>query len=102
MKKNIFLLIVFTVSIFYAQVKDKSFIQEYHKPYQLRTDLQNNVKAIIVDEFDMVWAGTKAGLFKLDNKRKEWMAILDSSNQGPINDLFIDSEGNKVGLYGDA
>ncbi len=93
MKKNIILLLVFIVSIISAQVEDEPFIQEYHKPYPLETEKQNDVRTIVVDESNNVWAGTKAGLLNLDNSRKEWIAVLDSSDQGPINDLFIDSEG---------
>ncbi len=93
--KNILYIIVFIVTysatIVVGQVKDIPFTQEYHKPFPLETNEQNDVKAIIVDNSDDVWAGTKAGLFKLNRSAKVWETILEEENQGPINDLFIDS-----------
>ncbi|MCP5061570.1 MAG: regulator [Ignavibacteriae bacterium] len=87
-----YIVIIFAVTT-YSQVKDNPFTQEYHKPYPLATDNQNNVRTIIVDNADDVWAGTKAGLFKFNKLTRVWSSTLDSSNQGPINDLFVDSDG---------
>ncbi|VAX15745.1 hypothetical protein MNBD_IGNAVI01-2650 [hydrothermal vent metagenome] len=89
---TIYIALVISTTIF-AGIKDKPFTQEYHKPYPLQTNEQNDVKAIVVDNSDNIWAGTKAGLFKLDKTTDIWKPILDKKNQGPINDLFIDSKG---------
>ncbi|RLD83379.1 MAG: regulator, partial [Bacteroidetes bacterium] len=70
------------------------FIQEYHQAYSLGDDKQkNDVRRIAVDHLGKVWAGTKAGLFTLDQVSGEWKAMLDSANQGPVYDLFVDSKG---------
>lgn len=91
--KLLAIFLIITSSFAYMQVKDKSFTQEYHKPYPLSTEKQNDVRAINVDNTNNVWAGTKAGLFKLDKSANSWESILDSVNQGPINDLLVDSKG---------
>ena len=96
MKKTIQLALyisVFITANFLAAIEDKPFTQEYHKPYSLSTKEQNDVRTIAVDKLDNVWAGTKAGLFKLDKSTRNWDSILDSLNQGPINDLFVDPKG---------
>lgn len=90
---RIWVIIFLIASTYFGATKDKPFAQEYHKPYPLETNGQNNVKAIVVDNSDDVWAGTKAGLFKLNKSANVWEPILDKENQGPINDLFIDSNG---------
>lgn len=77
-----------------AGIKDNPFTQEFHKPYPLITNDQNDVNVIAIDHSDNVWAGTKAGLFKLDKSTDTWKPILDPEDQGPINDLFIDSNGS--------
>ncbi|MEN8191275.1 MAG: regulator [Bacteroidota bacterium] len=82
--------IIFTVTNL-AQVQDKPFWQEYHKPYPLQNNQQNDVRTIAVDKSDNVWAGSKAGLFKLNRSTGKWIAALDSSEQGPINDIFVDN-----------
>ena len=96
MKKTIqifFYITLFVTSSILSAIKDKPFTQEYHKPYPLLTQGQNDVKAIAVDLSGTVWAGTKAGLFKLDRSTATWDSMLDTTNQGPINDLFVDSKG---------
>ena len=78
----------------YAGITDKPFIQEYHQAYRLGSTVErNDVRTIIVDQSGQVWAGTKAGLFVLDQDIKEWKGMIDLTNQGPINDLFVDSKG---------
>jgi len=87
------LITFFIISINYGAIEDKPFTQEYHKPYPLATEKQNDVRAITVDTANDVWAGTKIGLFKLNKQTREWVSMLDSTNQGPINDLYVDSKG---------
>jgi Two component regulator propeller len=95
MYKNIgsavLILFVFVTS-FSAAIKDTSFVQEYHKPFPFQTEEQNDVRTIVVDSADNVWAGTKSGLFKLNRTSNEWESMLDTTNQGPIYDLFVDSK----------
>ena len=103
MKQNIlFVFIILAIPLFSgnkpvqnsnAGIKDTLFIQEYHQAYKLgSTNEINDVRSILVDQSGHVWAGTKAGLFILDLTSKKWKGMLDSINQGPINDLFIDSK----------
>lgn len=87
-----YFLIFFTFPDF-AFNKEKPFIQEYHKPFPLQTTDQNDVRAIAVDVSGEVWAGTKAGLFRLDQRKGRWKSILSDADQGPVYDLFIDTKG---------
>jgi len=77
----------------FAVNKEKPFTQEYHKPFPLLTNDQNDVRTIAVDLSGTVWAGTKAGLFKLDQKSGNWKSVLNDTQQGPIYDLFVDAKG---------
>jgi len=78
----------------YAGIKDKHFTQEYHQPYRLGSMVErNDVRTIVVDQSGQVLVGTKVGLFVLDQDKEEWKGMIDSTNQGPINDLFVDSKG---------
>jgi len=92
--RKIFYFVLLITSTSIGGIKDKPFTQEYHKPFPLETSEQNDVKAIAVDNSDNVWAGTKAGLFKLNKSTNVWEAILDDEDQGPINDLFVDLNGS--------
>jgi len=75
-------------------IEDKPFIQEYHQPYSLGSSVEkNDVRTIAVDKSGQVWAGTKAGLFVLDQNTGQWEGILDIKNQGPVYDLFVDDGG---------
>lgn len=77
-----------------AGIKDKPFTQEYHQAYRLGSTVErNDVRTIVVDQSGQVWAGTKVGLFVLDQDKEEWKGMIDSTNQGPVNDLFVDSKG---------
>lgn len=86
-------LTVFNTSFIFAGLNDKPFIQEYHKPYPLQTKEQNDVRTIVVDKSDQIWAGTISGLFKLNRSSNKWESMLDTEDQGPIFDLFVDSNG---------
>ena len=74
--KNRILLILgitfFITSTYFGAIKDEPFTQEYHKPYPLQSKEENDVRAIAVDLSGVVWAGTKAGLFKLDKSTNVW------------------------------
>jgi len=91
-----FLVILFQANIVHCQnkIKDNPFVQEFHQAYPLGTDAEkNDVHRVLVDQKGKVWAGTKAGLFTLNQQSGKWQAMLDTANQGPINDLFEDSKG---------
>lgn len=76
-------------------IKDQAFSQEYQRAYPLGKEVLNNdVRRVLIDKHGKVWAGTKAGLFSLNQSSGKWQAMLDTANQGPINDLFEDSKGN--------
>ncbi|MCK5134226.1 MAG: hypothetical protein KAR19_00445 [Bacteroidales bacterium] len=76
-------------------IEDKPFIQEVHQAYELGSMAErNDIRTIVVDHSGQVWAGTKAGLFVLDQDKEEWKGMIESTNQGPINDLFVDSKGS--------
>lgn len=87
-----YFLLIFKVTLF-AFNKEKPFRQEYHEPYPLQTTEQNDVRAIAVDLSGTVWAGTKAGLFKLDQLNSNWKSVLSDKDQGPVYDLFVDTKG---------
>ncbi len=95
--KSFRFLLLLSVSVMtqaYAGIKDTLFIQEYHQAYRLGSSFErNDVRCILVDGSGKVWAGTKAGVFTLESSKNKWTGRLDSINQGPINDLFLDSEG---------
>ena len=77
----------------FAGIPDEPFWQEYHVPYPLATREANDVRTIAVDSSDRVWAGTKAGLFFLNETAGEWQAALPPQQQGPVFDLYVDSKG---------
>jgi hypothetical protein len=83
----------FTLSLLaLAGIPDEPFWQEYHVPYPLPVKDANDVRSIAVDSSDRVWAGTKAGLFFLDQAAGKWQAALSPQQQGPVFDLYIDKE----------
>ncbi|MBK7106943.1 MAG: regulator [Ignavibacteriae bacterium] len=88
----IFIYFIFSVSLT-AQVKDTLFEQEYHESYPLKNQNHNEVKTILVDNQNNIWIGTSEGLFVLDKSTKKWIPKLSKENQGPINDLFENTDG---------
>jgi len=85
---------IFIMDLDWERINDNSFTQEYHQPYRLGFTVErNDVRTIVVDQSGQVWAGTKVGLFVLDQGTGQWEGILDPTEQGPINDLFVDSKG---------
>ena len=77
-----------------AGITDSPFIQEYHEAYQIgREANQNDVRAIAVDGSGCVWAGTKAGLFRLASGKKQWAELMAEADAGPVYDIAIDRAG---------
>ncbi|MCB9260596.1 MAG: regulator [Ignavibacteriales bacterium] len=92
--KHVFIFLTIFISLnLFGQYKETPFIQEYKIDYPFNNNENINVRTIVVDKSDNVWAGTADGLFTLNEKDKKWMPRLNEENQGPINDLFIDSKG---------
>ncbi len=91
--RNFFLLFLMTLSlVLRGGIPDEPFWQEYHVPYPLAGDAAD-VRAVAVTPGDVVWAGTRAGLFYLDTVKHQWEAALPPQEQGPVFDLFVDKEG---------
>ena len=73
---------------------DTPFIQEVHQGYPLaNAEGANNVLAIAADNKGKVWAGTEAGLFRLDEESGEWSAMIDPETAGPVFDVQVDAQG---------
>ncbi len=96
-KKILFInlcILFLSLSVAMAGVKDEPFIQEYHEAYPIRGNAHdNNVRAIIVDRDDNVWACAKGGVFMLKNGQKEWKTALGKKAQGPAYAALADSKG---------
>ncbi|NOY36568.1 MAG: regulator [Chlorobi bacterium] len=92
---SLFLFILLLPSNAGPGIKDTPFVQEYHQAFPLGISAEaNDVRTILVDSRGKVWAGTKAGLYILSDKTGKWEPVLDTENQGPVNDLFEDANGN--------
>ena len=61
-----------------AGITDSPFIQEYHEAYPIsQGPVENDVRAIAVDGTGSIWAGSKAGVFRLDKDKKQWTEPLE-------------------------
>jgi streptogramin lyase len=77
-----------------ARITDSPFVQEYHEAYLIgREDEQNDVRTIAVDGAGGVWAGTKAGVFRLDSDKKQWIELMGEADAGPVYDIVVDRAG---------
>lgn len=77
-----------------AGITDSPFVQEYHEAYPIGLEAgRNDVRAIAVDGAGGVWAGTHAGLFRLDSNKKQWAELMDKADAGPIYDIVVDRAG---------
>ena len=75
-------------------VADKPFVQEYHKAYTVGEEGgRNDVRAIAVDGAERVWAATRAGVYRLDRGKKQWVGLLGDADAGPVYDIVVDSAG---------
>jgi hypothetical protein len=56
-------------------VADTPFVQEYHQPYPIGVSAAvNDVRTILVDQSDRVWAATRAGVYRLEDG--SWQRVL--------------------------
>ena len=87
----LFLIIIQSV---YAIIPDGPFVQEYHVPFTIgESPAANDVRAVLVDEYQNIWAATKAGLFKLKQGEANWTKIYPSSKDHSFYCLTIDKNG---------
>ena len=98
MRILILIMIVFLTACESNQKKksaiDTPFVQEVHQAYPLGdTDGMNNVLTVAADNNGMVWAGTQAGLFRLDKGSGKWSAMINPEDAGPVFDVQIDEQG---------
>ena len=88
---------IFSVSADVSQgagLLDTQFVQEYHEAYPIgREDGCNDVHVVAVDGAGGVWAGTKAGVFRLDNDTKQWIELIEKTHAGPVYDIVVDHAG---------
>lgn len=72
-------------------IADTPFIQEYHQAYPIvKSGPSNEVRAIAVDQRDVVWAATRSGLFRLN--ADTWERVPGAAT-GPHYELYVDSSG---------
>jgi streptogramin lyase len=77
-----------------AGITDSPFVQEYHEAYPISQEpVENDVRAIAVDSIGNIWAGTKAGVFRLDKDKKQWIELMDKADAGPVYDIVVDHAG---------
>ncbi len=75
-----------------VSIPDTPFVQEYHEAYPLPGGGgPNDVRAVVVDASDRVWAATAAGLYRLDSTRWSKQAGV---TDGPLYELFTDAAGD--------
>jgi len=75
-----------------SPVPDVPFVQEIHRAYPIgKTAASNDVRTVAVDASGTVWAGTKVGLFRLQNGF--WQSVESEAINGPVYDLFLDETG---------
>jgi len=77
-----------------AGIIDSPFVQEYHKAFPIgQGPGHNDVRAVAVDGAGCIWAGTKAGVFRLDSETKLWVELMGKADAGPVYDIAVDSAG---------
>ncbi len=75
-------------------VPDTPFVQEYHHAYPIGDQAAvNDVRAVAVDHKDNIWAATKAGIYFLENRKKDWIALMSEEHAGPTFDIKVDAAG---------
>jgi streptogramin lyase len=88
------ILVVSVSSSHGAGITDTPFVQEYHEAYPIGQEAgSNDVHAITVDSAGGVWAGTHAGVFRLDSSTKQWAELMDKADAGPVYDIVVDRAG---------
>ena len=99
MKRNLLFVGVQLLVLFAAAQKipvpDTAFWQETHEWYPVSTiAAENNIRSITTDILNNVWIATAAGIFKKDNGKTTWSAVLTGSQKGPAYKVLADESGN--------
>jgi hypothetical protein len=77
-----------------AGITDSAFVQEYHEAYPIsQVPGQNDVRAVTADSSGNIWAGTKAGVFRLDTDTNKWTGLMSKADAGPAYDIVVDGAG---------
>ena len=75
-------------------VADTRFVQEYHEAYPVgKEGACNDVRAIAADGAGGVWAATRAGVYRLDRRKKQWVKLIGEADADPAYDIVVDSIG---------
>ena len=67
-----------------SAIRDVPFWQEYHEAHPLGTALENDVRAVLLDKDNRLWAATGAGIRYLDHG--EWRTP-PGGDIGPVHAL---------------
>jgi len=74
--------------LFERPVADTPFVQEYHEPYSIgASEPANDVRTVLVDQSDRVWAATGSGVYRLEEG--SWKPLAGVTG-GPTYDLLAD------------
>ncbi|HPO12525.1 MAG TPA: regulator [Candidatus Hydrogenedentes bacterium] len=77
-------------------VVDTPFMQEYHEAFPITAEEQeeaNDVRCVLAEGPDQVWAGTKTGLYRLEAGEHKWHGPVAGVSEGPVFDLLCDTSG---------
>ncbi len=87
--KSLFFLLMLPLLAMAQSVKDTPFVQEIHRPYPLSGEQNADVRTLVIDEQDRVWAGTANGIYLL-RADGSWDAVLPPEEAGPVYASFRD------------
>lgn len=74
-----------------APIKDTPFYQDYHEAYRLSTPAENDVRALVLDNQERLWAATGAGVRYLEGG--QWKTPPGGDKLGPTHALYKDGQG---------
>ncbi|SKC13400.1 ligand-binding sensor domain-containing protein [Dyadobacter psychrophilus] len=80
-----------TVNIIY---QDKPFTQEIHEAFPIGNGAaENEVRSIAVDQESNIWIATAAGIFQKKKESREWIHVINGSDNGPAYATESDENG---------
>ncbi|MBD3375773.1 regulator [candidate division KSB1 bacterium] len=88
--KKLFYVLMFPLLAMAQSVGDTPFVQEIHRPYPMSGDQSADVRTLVIDAQDRVWAGTASGICLLQADGS-WDAMLPPEEAGPVYDSFRDT-----------
>ena len=74
-----------------APIKDTPFYQDYHEAHPLLTPAENDVRALVFDRDDRLWAATADGVRYLEGG--QWKVPSAGGKLGPTYALYLDGQG---------